>query len=93
MKKIQVDTAVAEETRSMVKKKEEEATLQKNESEAIAADAQKDLDEAIPALEAAVASLKSLNKTDIVEVGLSVIDQWLITLPTIRVGRMCTPIR
>lgn len=35
---------------------------------AIAADAQKDLDEALPALDAALTSLKSLNKNDVTEV-------------------------
>ena len=34
----------------------------------IAADAQRDLDEALPALEAATASLKNLSRNDIVEV-------------------------
>jgi hypothetical protein len=37
---------------------------------AIAEDAQKDLDEALPALDAALTSLKSLNKNDVVEVTL-----------------------
>ena len=68
MRKIEVDTKVAEETRTVVMKKEQEAQKQKDESSAIAADAQKDLDEAMPALEAALASLKSLNKNDVVEV-------------------------
>lgn len=35
---------------------------------AIAADAQRDLDEALPALDAALTSLKSLNKNDVTEV-------------------------
>lgn len=35
---------------------------------AITADAQRDLDEALPALDAALASLKSLNKNDVTEV-------------------------
>lgn len=34
----------------------------------IAADAQRDLDEALPALDAALKSLKSLNKNDVTEV-------------------------
>ena len=68
MRKIEVDTKIAEETRTVVMKKEQEAQKQKDESAAIAADAQKDLDEAMPALEAALASLKSLNKNDVVEV-------------------------
>lgn len=35
---------------------------------AMASDAQKDLDEALPALDAALASLQSLKKNDVVEV-------------------------
>lgn len=35
---------------------------------AIATDAQRDLDEALPALDAALTSLKSLNKNDVTEV-------------------------
>ena len=38
------------------------------EAKEIAADAQRDLDQALPALDEAVASLKNLSKTDIVEV-------------------------
>ena len=54
----------------MVKLQEKEAVEQAEKSQAIAADAQRDLDEALPALEAAVASLKSLNKGDVTEVCL-----------------------
>ena len=35
----------------------------------LADDAQKDLDEALPALDAALASLRNLNKNDVTEVG------------------------
>lgn len=38
-------------------------------AQAIADDAQKDLDEALPALDAALASLRNLNKNDVTEVG------------------------
>ena len=38
-------------------------------AQAIADDAQKDLDEALPALDAALASLLNLNKNDVTEVG------------------------
>lgn len=51
-----------------MKKQESEATVQADKAQEIAADAQRDLDEALPALEAAVASLKSLNKGDVTEV-------------------------
>ncbi|XP_005102124.3 dynein heavy chain 1, axonemal [Aplysia californica] len=68
MEKIAEDTAVAEATKAVVKKEEVSATAKAMETEAIAADAQKDLDEALPALDAALASLKSLNKNDVTEV-------------------------
>jgi len=59
---------VAKETQVVVQKQETEATIQAEKAGAIAADAQRDLDEALPALEAALASLKSLNKNDVIEV-------------------------
>ena len=52
----------------MVKEKQVAAAAKAKLSQAIADDAQKDLNEALPALEAALASLKSLNKNDVVEV-------------------------
>lgn len=52
----------------MVTKQEAEASAQAEKAGAIAADAQRDLDEALPALEAALTSLKSLNKGDVIEV-------------------------
>lgn len=68
MEKIKVDSVVANETKVVVQREEEEAAKKAAETQAIADDAQRDLDEALPALEAALASLKSLNKTDVVEV-------------------------
>ncbi|XP_050390512.1 dynein axonemal heavy chain 1 [Patella vulgata] len=68
MEKISVDTAVAEETKAIVQKEEAAATIKAEETRTIADDAQKDLNEALPALDAALTSLKSLNKNDIVEV-------------------------
>jgi len=65
---IEVDTKKAKETQEVVKLQEKEAVEQAEKSQAIAADAQRDLDEALPALEAAVASLKSLNKGDVTEI-------------------------
>ena len=59
---------IAKETQVVVQKQEAEATVQAEKAGAIAADAQRDLDEALPALEAALASLKSLNKNDVIEV-------------------------
>lgn len=61
---------VAEETRVAVQAEEAKATEKASVAQAIADDAQKDLDEALPALDAALASLKSLNKNDVIEVPL-----------------------
>lgn len=59
---------VAEETCRAVQAEETKALEKASFAGAIAADAQRDLDEALPALDAALASLKSLNKNDVVEV-------------------------
>lgn len=64
----QKDTVVAEETRKSVQAEEAKASEKARFAGAIAADAQRDLDEALPALDAALASLKSLNKNDVTEV-------------------------
>ena len=69
MTQIQKDTLVANETKVIVQKEENEATVKAEKTQTIADDAQKDLDEALPMLDAALASLKSLNKNDVVEVG------------------------
>lgn len=66
--KIEEDTKAAEETRIVVSKQEQEAAEKEKNCQAISADAQRDLDQALPALEAALQSLKSLNKNDVVEV-------------------------
>ena len=65
---IQRDKKEADETKAVVTKQEEDANLQAAEAKAIADDAQADLDKALPALDAAVASLKALSRNDIVEV-------------------------
>lgn len=65
---LQVDTAVAEETRTHVQAEEAKANEKAQTAQAIADDAQKDLDEALPALDAALASLKNLNRNDVTEV-------------------------
>ncbi|XP_044254832.1 dynein axonemal heavy chain 1-like isoform X2 [Tribolium madens] len=62
------DQIVAEETKEIVEKEELEAAKKALETQTIADDAQRDLDEAMPDLLAAEASLKSLNKNDISEV-------------------------
>ncbi|KAM4722817.1 dynein axonemal heavy chain 1 [Rhinophrynus dorsalis] len=68
MQKIEEDTVVAETTRGSVQVEEAKATEKALTAQAIADDAQKDLDEALPALDAALASLNSLNRNDITEV-------------------------
>ena len=50
MEKITVDTAVAEETKAVVQKEETLATEKAKETQMIADDAQRDLNEALPAL-------------------------------------------
>lgn len=59
---------VAEETRLSVQEEEAKATEKAAFAATIAADAQRDLDQALPALDAALTSLKSLNKNDVTEV-------------------------
>ncbi|XP_040015424.1 dynein heavy chain 1, axonemal [Xiphias gladius] len=68
METIKKDTVVAEETRRSVQAEEAKASEKARFAGAIAADAQRDLDEALPALDAALTSLKSLNKNDVTEV-------------------------
>ncbi len=51
-----------------VEQQEKEANVQAARAKEIADDAQRDLDEALPALDAAVASLKNLSRNDVVEV-------------------------
>lgn len=68
MTQIQKDSVVANETKDIVQKEEKEATVKAEKTQTIADDAQRDLDEALPMLDAALASLKSLNKNDVVEV-------------------------
>lgn len=62
------DKKEADETKTTVEQQEKDANEQAAEAKAIAADAQHDLDEALPALDAAVASLKNLSRNDVVEV-------------------------
>lgn len=62
------DKADAAETQKVVAGEEAAALKKAAETKAIADDAQKDLDEALPALDAAVACLKDLKKADIDEV-------------------------
>ncbi|XP_035886761.1 dynein heavy chain 1, axonemal isoform X2 [Phyllostomus discolor] len=68
MEQIKVDTNIAEETRKSVQAEEIKANEKARKAQIIADDAQKDLDEALPALDAALASLRNLNKNDVTEV-------------------------
>ncbi|KAJ1514588.1 Dynein heavy chain 1, axonemal [Coelomomyces lativittatus] len=68
MKKIAADKIKAEEIREVVQREEAEASKKAAETKSIADDAQRDLDEAIPALAAALESLNSLSKNDVVEI-------------------------
>uniref|UniRef100_G1MWR4 Dynein axonemal heavy chain 1 n=1 Tax=Meleagris gallopavo TaxID=9103 RepID=G1MWR4_MELGA len=68
MEQLQVDTAVAEETRTAVQAEEMKANAKAQRAQAIADDAQKDLAEALPALDSALASLRNLKKSDVTEV-------------------------
>ncbi|XP_062056155.1 dynein axonemal heavy chain 1 [Lepus europaeus] len=68
MEQIKVDTAIAEETRNSVQAEEIKAKEKAAKAQAIADDAQKDLEEALPALDMALASLRNLNKSDVTEV-------------------------
>ncbi|KAM9533492.1 LOW QUALITY PROTEIN: dynein axonemal heavy chain 1 [Guaruba guarouba] len=65
--RLQVDTALAEGTRSAVQAEEMKAKT-KAHTQAIADDAQRDLDEALSAIDAALASLRNLKKGDVTEV-------------------------
>ncbi|XP_046687492.1 LOW QUALITY PROTEIN: dynein axonemal heavy chain 1-like [Homalodisca vitripennis] len=65
---IEGDREVAEKTRQEVEVQEADAAQMAAECQAIADDAQADLEEAMPMLRAAEDSLKALNKNDITEV-------------------------
>ncbi|XP_029991393.1 dynein heavy chain 1, axonemal [Sphaeramia orbicularis] len=68
METIQKDTVIAEKTRKSVQAEEAKASEKARIAEGIAEDAQTELNEALPALDAALTSLKSLNKNDVTEV-------------------------
>ncbi|XP_036957739.1 dynein heavy chain 1, axonemal isoform X2 [Acanthopagrus latus] len=68
METIKKQTVVAEETRKSVQAEEAKASGRARFVGAIAADTQRDLGEALPALDAALASLKSLHKNNVTEV-------------------------
>jgi dynein heavy chain len=68
LERLKVDQEKADKVREVVLKDEAVAKEKTGETEAIAADAQRDLDEALPVLEAANKALDSLDKNDISEV-------------------------
>ncbi|KAM3174254.1 hypothetical protein ACTXT7_010920 [Hymenolepis weldensis] len=68
LEEIERDSKVAEETTAIVQREEESAAKKAAECAAIRDDAQRDLDEALPALYASLEAVKSLNKVDIIEV-------------------------
>lgn len=68
MLKIAGDQEEAEKVKIVVSSEEQEVKDMQRETQAIADEAKADLEEAMPALHAAVNSLKALNKNDIVEI-------------------------
>ena len=62
------DKKEADETKKVVTQQEADASIQAQQAKEIAADAQADLDKALPALDAALESLKKLSRNDVVEV-------------------------
>ncbi|XP_062864847.1 dynein axonemal heavy chain 6 isoform X2 [Trichomycterus rosablanca] len=68
MEKLTVDQEKADQVRSVVKEDEALAKVKAEETQAIADDAQRDLDEALPALEGANKALDALDKADISEI-------------------------
>ncbi|KNE58518.1 hypothetical protein AMAG_04085 [Allomyces macrogynus ATCC 38327] len=67
MIKIAKDQETADGVKKVVAEEEKVVKLQAEQTEAIAREAQKDLDEALPALEAAYKALDSLEKKDVAE--------------------------
>uniref|UniRef100_A0A452TJF6 Dynein axonemal heavy chain 6 n=1 Tax=Ursus maritimus TaxID=29073 RepID=A0A452TJF6_URSMA len=68
MDKLAVDQENADQVRSIVQEDEATAKVKAQETQAIADDAQRDLEEALPALDAANRALDSLDKADISEI-------------------------
>ncbi|KAF7463315.1 Hypothetical predicted protein [Marmota monax] len=68
MEKLAVDQESADQVRNVVREDEAIAKVKAQETQAIADDAQRDLEEALPALDAANRALDSLDKADIAEI-------------------------
>ena len=65
---IQVEQRRAEEIKASVSADAKEVRAKAAETRSLAEDAKRELDEALPALQAAVESLNGLNKSDITEI-------------------------
>nr|XP_029134611.1 dynein heavy chain 6, axonemal [Labrus bergylta] len=68
MEKLAIDQESADQVRKVVKEDEALAKVKAEDTQAIADDAQRDLDEALPALQGANQALNSLDKADISEI-------------------------
>ncbi|KAL8568337.1 Dynein heavy chain 6, axonemal [Nucella lapillus] len=68
MERLVIDQEKADAVRKVVVEDEAVATVKAEETKSIADDAQRDLDEALPALELAVKALDALDKNDIAEI-------------------------
>ncbi|XP_037621211.1 dynein heavy chain 6, axonemal [Sebastes umbrosus] len=68
MEKLAIDQESADEVRKVVTEDEALCKVKAEDTQAIADDAQRDLDEALPALEGAIQALNSLKKADISEI-------------------------
>lgn len=81
------DKEEAAVTRAQVQAQERDAGMQAAAAKAMAADAQRDLDAALPALDAAVASLKNLSRCGVAQGDIAtrltawLPDCWRISLP------------
>lgn len=64
---VSADQQEAEKVKIVVAAEEQEIGVMQQRTQAMADDAKADLAEALPALQAAIDSLKALNKNDIVE--------------------------
>lgn len=68
MPQVSADQQEAEKVKIVVAAEEQEIGVMQQRTQAMADEAKADLAEAMPALQAAIDSLKALNKNDIVEV-------------------------
>lgn len=68
---VSADQQEAEKVKIVVAAEEQEVGVMQQRTQAMAEEAKADLAEALPALQAAIDSLKALNKNDITEVGVS----------------------